>query len=159
MTKTTADLRNIERRTACPFDMPNGVAVADQTTFDRLHNLAGVMAFIAQHTEGIGGLTTDDPDNPDELLHTAVRAVKVAADALDLAVDTARDHGMSWQKIGDLLGISRQAAWERFGKVPNRPKLCDDCGHPAPHEPGGCEYFTAPKTKFPGSIEPCDCGK
>ena len=105
---------NINPRTPCPFDTPNGVSVTDQTTFDRLHNLAGVMSFIAQHTEGIGGLTTDNPDNPEELLRTALRAVEVAADALDLDVDAARDHGMSWQQIGDLFGITRQSAWERF---------------------------------------------
>jgi hypothetical protein len=109
-------MTDIARRTACPFDMPNGIPLLDQGTFDRLHNLAGVMSFIAQHTEGIGGLTTVNPDNPEELLRSALRAVELAADALDVAVDVARDHGMSWQKIGDLFGISRQAAWERFGK-------------------------------------------
>jgi hypothetical protein len=31
------------------------------------------------------------------------------------AVDQARAEGASWQEVGDALGISRQAAWERFG--------------------------------------------
>lgn len=31
-------------------------------------------------------------------------------------VDEARMNGGSWQEVGDALGISRQAAWERFGK-------------------------------------------
>lgn len=30
------------------------------------------------------------------------------------AVDTAREQGRTWEEIGGALGISRQAAWERF---------------------------------------------
>ena len=30
------------------------------------------------------------------------------------AVTKARRHGNSWQQIGDALGMSRQAAWEKF---------------------------------------------
>ncbi|MEM7050681.1 MAG: ClpX C4-type zinc finger protein [Acidobacteriota bacterium] len=38
----------------------------------------------------------------------AVRAV------LQDQIDEARGRRISWQKIGDALGVSRQAAWERF---------------------------------------------
>lgn len=31
------------------------------------------------------------------------------------AVELARDNGASWQQIGDYLGVSKQAAWERYG--------------------------------------------
>lgn len=31
-------------------------------------------------------------------------------------VQEARDEGETWDKIGDALGITRQSAWERFGK-------------------------------------------
>jgi hypothetical protein len=31
-------------------------------------------------------------------------------------VAASREAGISWQMIGDALGISRQAAWERYGK-------------------------------------------
>ena len=147
------------RRTPCPFDLPNGVPSLDQSSFDRLHLMAGSMSYLAQRIEGIGGLSTEDPAQVTELVGAAQQAVEAANDALDLAVEAARDHGVTWQTIGYLLGTTRQAAQMRFGKVPNRPKLCDDCGHPAPHEPGRCEYFTAPKTAFPGSIERCPCGK
>jgi AhpD family alkylhydroperoxidase len=30
-------------------------------------------------------------------------------------VDELRKRGVSWEKIGQALGVSRQAAWERFG--------------------------------------------
>ena len=46
-------------------------------------------------------------------------------------VAAAREHGISWQSIGQVLGISKQAAWERFGKADphparNRPPSEDD---------------------------------
>lgn len=50
-----------------------------------------------------------------------LRAVAVAADAvaagearLTEAVEIARAHGRSWTRIGDALGVSRQAARQRF---------------------------------------------
>lgn len=39
-----------------------------------------------------------------------------AAELLAAAVQRARDAGHTWQQIGDVLGISRQAAFQRFGK-------------------------------------------
>jgi hypothetical protein len=35
---------------------------------------------------------------------------------LKLAVQQCRDAGHTWQEIGDLLGVTRQAAFQRFGK-------------------------------------------
>jgi hypothetical protein len=32
------------------------------------------------------------------------------------AVNAARKRGLSWDEIGAAYGVSRQAAWERFGK-------------------------------------------
>lgn len=37
-----------------------------------------------------------------------------ARDILQIQVDTLRQRGVSWAAIGEALGISRQAAWERF---------------------------------------------
>jgi hypothetical protein len=45
---------------------------------------------------------------PAEASVDAVRAV------LQAQVDTLRQRGISWSQIGDALGVSRQAAWERF---------------------------------------------
>ncbi|MBN9218764.1 MAG: hypothetical protein J0I79_12490 [Mesorhizobium sp.] len=33
---------------------------------------------------------------------------------LQLLVDTLRSRKVSWARIGDQLGVSRQSAWERF---------------------------------------------
>jgi Protein of unknown function (DUF3887) len=38
-----------------------------------------------------------------------------AAAALRLSVDLARTAGRTWQELGDVLGVSRQAAFQRFG--------------------------------------------
>jgi hypothetical protein len=37
--------------------------------------------------------------------------------ALQAGVTRARDAGHSWQELGDLLGVSRQAAFQRFGRT------------------------------------------
>lgn len=37
-------------------------------------------------------------------------------DILTLCVQQSRDAGHTWQQIGDLLGVTRQAAFQRFGK-------------------------------------------
>lgn len=39
-----------------------------------------------------------------------------AEEALRLAVEEAREAGHTWQEIGDVLGTSRQAAFQRFGR-------------------------------------------
>jgi len=56
-------------------------------------------------------------DTPFGLL-IALRDQQVEVDRA-LKIEAARLHnqeGLSWAKIGDALGVSRQAAWERFGK-------------------------------------------
>ena len=46
----------------------------------------------------------------------AARDLSTTADAaLQAAVDLARGAGVSWSEIGDVLGTSRQAAFQRFG--------------------------------------------
>lgn len=41
---------------------------------------------------------------------------RAADDALRASVDRARAAGRTWQEIGDLLGTTRQAAFQRFGR-------------------------------------------
>lgn len=33
------------------------------------------------------------------------------------SVSAAKKAGVTWQQIGDIMGISRQAAWERFHDI------------------------------------------
>lgn len=45
----------------------------------------------------------------------AAQALRSARIGLQDAVDAARESGRTWQQIGDVLGMSRQAAFKRFG--------------------------------------------
>ena len=54
----------------------------------------------------------------DQLLATlspAQQAVEDVRDVLQCHVKELRARGVSWAKIADALGVSKQAAWERFG--------------------------------------------
>jgi hypothetical protein len=48
-------------------------------------------------------------------LTVARELASAASDALQEAVDRARAAGHSWREIGDVLGTSRQAVFQRFG--------------------------------------------
>lgn len=49
-----------------------------------------------------------------EHLPKAEKVAQQASETLYVTVDLLRQRKVSWQKIGDALGVSRQAAWERF---------------------------------------------
>ncbi len=55
----------------------------------------------------------------------ALGQARDAEDALRRAVDEARASGRTWQEIGDVLGTSRQAAYQRFGR-PAAPRTGED---------------------------------
>lgn len=57
------------------------------------------------------------PDQINIQLNAAL--VTEAQDNLRSAVDRARAGGLSWAGVGDALGITRQAAWERFSTAPS----------------------------------------
>ena len=47
-------------------------------------------------------------------LRPAAATVDATRGLLQLQVETLRQRGVSWEAIGGALGVSRQAAWERF---------------------------------------------
>ncbi|HEX3711414.1 MAG TPA: DUF3887 domain-containing protein [Trebonia sp.] len=51
-----------------------------------------------------------------DLVRSAQQAGVLAEQVLKLCVQQSRDAGHTWQEIGDLLGVTRQAAFQRFGK-------------------------------------------
>jgi hypothetical protein len=48
-------------------------------------------------------------------VQVASELAAVSAAALRLSVEQARAAGHTWQELGDVLGVSRQAAFQRFG--------------------------------------------
>ena len=62
-----------------------------------------------------GNLDTMSTETLDALA-TALATVRDAETGLRDAVDAARDAGRTWTEIGDVLGTTRQAAFQRFGR-------------------------------------------
>ena len=54
--------------------------------------------------------------DPLELVRTAHDVQDQAEALMTAAVQQARDAGRTWQEIGDVLGVSRQAVFQRYGK-------------------------------------------
>ncbi|GAA2068444.1 hypothetical protein GCM10009801_16690 [Streptomyces albiaxialis] len=52
-----------------------------------------------------------------DLVRCAQDVDVLAGQVLTLCVQRCRDAGHTWQEIGDLLGVTRQAAFQRFGKT------------------------------------------
>ena len=70
----------------------------------------------------------------DSVLAAVASALQGAQDAeaiLEIAVHTARDAGCTWQQIGDVMGITRQAAFQRFGR-PKDPRTGREMKRPDP---------------------------
>jgi len=76
----------------------------------------------------------------------AARDLSAAAEAaLQAAVDRARAAGQSWREIGDVLGTTRQAAFQRFGH-PVDPRTGRPMTRVVP--PGATERATAFLDRF-----------
>jgi hypothetical protein len=54
--------------------------------------------------------------DPLSLVRAARGVQDQADDLLTTAVHQARESGCTWQEIGDVLGVTRQAAFQRYGK-------------------------------------------
>ena len=67
----------------------------------------------ANNGAGPDPLTTIDDPTLARIAVAQLRACE-AETALDAAVASAREAGLSWQAIGDVLGMTRQGANKRF---------------------------------------------
>ncbi len=61
-------------------------------------------------------LDPDDVAAPLEIVRRAAEADRITTDLLIQAVGGARSGGQSWAAIGAVLGLTRQAAQQRFGR-------------------------------------------
>ncbi|HEY5320972.1 MAG TPA: DUF3887 domain-containing protein, partial [Galbitalea sp.] len=77
------------------------------TTVNQLHrDIGAILAAPVLSTD-------DDPLSP---LRASIEVQSQAVALVAAAVEQARATGQTWQDIGDVLGVSRQAAFQRFGK-------------------------------------------
>jgi ATP-dependent protease Clp ATPase subunit len=65
--------------------------------------------------DGFGGWNQLADDKLLDNLERSQAAFEASRAVLQQQIDTLRSRDVSWQKIGEALGVSRQAAWERFG--------------------------------------------
>lgn len=80
-------------------------------------SLAALSALLAEQASVLAG--SGSPLTPPAYLDLVRHARDVdtlAGQVLNLSVQQCRDAGHTWQEIGDLLGVTRQAAFQRFGK-------------------------------------------
>lgn len=70
---------------------------------------------------GLGGALESDPAAYLRLVVTTRAAAAETSRLLRESIDGARHAGHSWETIGQLLGVSRQAAQQRFGNAATTP--------------------------------------
>jgi Protein of unknown function (DUF3887) len=99
-----ADLTALARRVG---DLATRLA-ADEVTRD------AEIADAADHRESSTGASSPGPVGI-ATVRVASELWAAAAVALRLSVDLARTAGRTWHELGDVLGVSRQAAFQRFG--------------------------------------------
>lgn len=93
---------------------------------------------------------THPSEDAAELVELAQRLVAQAEDVLELAVASARERGVSWEQIGELLpgadgsGVSRQAAAKRFGERVEQLQVDTLLPRRAPPRPGGLGWTAGP---------------
>ena len=81
-------------------------------------SLASLSALLAEQASLLADAVGSPLAPPSYLdqVRNALRAHQLAEQVLKLCVQQSRDAGHTWQEIGDLLGVTRQAAFQRFGK-------------------------------------------
>jgi len=82
---------------------------------DALANLAHEHRVAASATERIQLAPLTSDSHFADWIAVACEISMAAERLLELEVELARKHGATWEDIAGVLGVSRQAAWERFG--------------------------------------------
>ncbi|MGH9078361.1 MAG: hypothetical protein ACRDY0_13095 [Acidimicrobiales bacterium] len=69
-----------------------------------------------EHLGALRGLPSHD--DPGVTLHLLTSLIAETERRLPAAVAAVRDQQYSWAQIGDLLGVTRASAWQRYSSPP-----------------------------------------
>lgn len=80
--------------------------------------ITAISALVAERATAFASRAANPVTPPDylDLVALAREVDALAGQLLKLSVRQCRDAGHTWQEIGDLLGVTRQAAFQRFGR-------------------------------------------
>jgi hypothetical protein len=105
------------------LDVVGGASAAADPMASRVRDAAGRLADeLAGARIGVG--------SPLAAMAAARELSAATGEALQAAVDRARAAGHSWREIGDVLGTTRQAAFQRFGHPVDRRRAVATAGVP-----------------------------
>ncbi len=99
------------------------LGAADEELADRL--AAAVLTDAAPADAVLTETGTHEPADHLALIDRCADAERITRELLRQAVDAARSAGHSWTAIGARLGMSRQAAQQRFGGAARDPESAD----------------------------------
>ncbi|QYF74410.1 DUF3887 domain-containing protein [Cryobacterium sp. PAMC25264] len=81
------------------------------------NNLTHAMQELKRHTDAfLAARVLTDSDDFAGAIGYSLRIQVAAEDIVRAVVQQSRERGATWQAIGDALGVSRQAAFQRYGK-------------------------------------------
>jgi hypothetical protein len=111
-----ARCRDAARRDRARSARSSPAAVKSSLTADPRHEYVDAIASIRDTAGRLLAAVSRGGGHPLTAV-VAARELAAASDtALQQAVDRARAAGHSWREVGDVLGTSRQAAFQRFGR-------------------------------------------
>ena len=87
--------------------MPDTVTAANPPVLPRVLSAARI---------AVDGVPADAALTPLEAVNVVRSLARVVEDGLREAVQNARQAGHTWAEVGELLGTTRQAAFQRFGR-------------------------------------------
>ena len=107
-----------KRRLRCSFCSRSESEVEKLIAGPKVHICESCIAVCNKILEATPQGTGDWTNLTDAQLLAALKPAEATLDAvrsvLQAQIEALRKRGISWSEIGDALGVSRQAAWERF---------------------------------------------
>jgi hypothetical protein len=108
----------LKRRLRCSFCSRSESEVQKLIAGPKVHICDACVGVCNEILEATPNGPGDWTNMTDDQLLAALKPAEASLDAvrsvLQAQIDTLRKRGISWSQIGNALGVSRQAAWERF---------------------------------------------